>query len=68
MNAKFEWLGLSVARKHVYFYSLLIVGTMFANTMKEQIMPTHSTELQSKASELRQLAEQVATSFDGSRY
>jgi hypothetical protein len=37
MNAKFEWLGIKVARKHVYFYSLLIVGSLFANTIKNQL-------------------------------
>jgi hypothetical protein len=38
MNAKFEWLGFSVARKHVYFYSLLIAATVFVNSMKDQFI------------------------------
>jgi len=66
MNAKFEWFGFSVARKHVYFYSLLIVGSIFANTVKDQFA-SEPSEMQTRCSELRRLAEQVAT-FDGSGY
>jgi hypothetical protein len=67
MNTKLEWFGFSVARKHVYFYSLLILGSIFANTMKEQLLPTDSAEIEARSSELRQLAEQAANSQD-SRY
>jgi hypothetical protein len=59
MNAKIEWFGFSVARKHVYFYSLLILGSVFANTMKDQFIG-QNTETEAMSSELRQLAEQVA--------
>jgi hypothetical protein len=38
MNAKFEWFGFSVARKHVYFYVLLIATSLAANTMKESLL------------------------------
>jgi hypothetical protein len=67
MNTKVEWLGFSVARKHVYFYSLLIVGSIFANTMKDQIIGEDS-ETAAMSSQLRQLAEQAATFEGDSRY
>ncbi|MCI0746007.1 MAG: hypothetical protein L0Y58_11425 [Verrucomicrobia subdivision 3 bacterium] len=35
MDARFEILGFSVARKHAYFYALLLLATLFANTVKE---------------------------------
>lgn len=38
MDAKFEWFGFSVARKHVYFYVVLIASSVFANTMKESLL------------------------------
>lgn len=59
MNAKFEWFGFSVARKHVYFYSLLLAGSMFANTMKEQLLGG-SPERDAALVELNQMSEKVA--------
>ena len=38
MNAKFEWFGLSVARKHIYFYLLLIATSIFTNNVKESLL------------------------------
>ena len=38
MNAKFQWFGFAVARKHVYFYFLLLVATFFANTIKTSLV------------------------------
>jgi hypothetical protein len=38
MNAKFQWFGLSVARRHVYFYLALIVTSVFANSVKDSLL------------------------------
>ena len=38
MNAKFEWFGFAVARKHIYFYLLLIGTSLCANSMKESLL------------------------------
>jgi hypothetical protein len=38
MNAKIEWFGFSVARRHVYFYLALIATSLFANTMKDSLL------------------------------
>jgi hypothetical protein len=59
MNSKFEWFGISVARKHVYFYSLLIVGSIFANTMKEEFVGG-SSETDAALAEFNQMTEKVA--------
>jgi len=66
MNATIEWFGFSVARKHVYFYSLLIVASIFANTIKDQIIDQGETEVAS--SELQELAEQAAAFKANSTY
>jgi len=38
MNAKFEWFGLSVARRHVYFYLALIATSLCANSVKDSLL------------------------------
>ena len=38
MNAKFEWFGFSVARRHVYFYLALIATSLCANSMKDSLL------------------------------
>jgi hypothetical protein len=38
MNAKFEWFGFSVARRHVYFYLALISTSLCANSMKDSLL------------------------------
>lgn len=48
-----------MARKHVYFYSLLLAGSMFANTMKEQLLGG-SPERDAALVELNQMSEKVA--------
>ena len=53
MNSKFQWLGFSVARKHIYFYTLLIATSLLANTVKESLLG--GPVLDSKTTE--QLAE-----------
>ena len=53
MNAKFEWFGFSVARRHVYFYLALITTSLCANSMKDSLLG--ETVLDSRTSE--QLAE-----------
>ena len=53
MNAKFQWFGFSVARKHIYFYTLLIATSLFANVMKDSLLG--GPVLDSKTTE--QLAE-----------
>ena len=53
MNAKFEWFGLSVARRHVYFYLALITTSLCANSMKDSLLG--ETVLDSRTTE--QLAE-----------
>jgi hypothetical protein len=57
MNGRFQWYGFSVARKHVYFYSALIAATLFASTIKHQLI---STEPDPALVELHKLTEQVA--------
>ena len=57
MNAKFEWLGFSVARKHVYFYTLLIAATVFANSMKDQLI---SHQPDPALGQLKKVQEQIA--------
>lgn len=52
MNAKFEWLGLSVARKHVYFYTLLITASLCAHTVKDSLQEKGLSP---------QVAEQIAS-------
>jgi hypothetical protein len=58
MNAKFEWFGMKVARKHVYFYSLLIVGSLFANTVKNEFAGGDS-EGDKALAQLNQVTEQL---------
>ena len=38
MNAKFQWFGFSVARRHVYFYLALITTSLCANSMKDSLL------------------------------
>jgi hypothetical protein len=38
MNARFQCFGFAVARRHVYFYSMLIAATFFANTIKTSLL------------------------------
>ena len=57
MNAKFEWLGFSVARKHVYFYTLLIAATVFVNSMKDQLI---SHQPDPALRHLQKVQEQIA--------
>ena len=67
MNTKLEWFGFSLARKHVYFYSLLIVVSIFANTMKDEIIG-HDVETEAMNAQLRLLAERATTYAADSRY
>jgi hypothetical protein len=45
MNAKFEWFGFSVARKHVYFYAILAATTLAANSVKDSLIGPTDGEL-----------------------
>jgi len=38
MNAKFEWFGFSVARKHIYFYLVLIATSLCVNNLKDSLL------------------------------
>jgi hypothetical protein len=60
MNAKFEWFGFSVARKHVYFYAILLSATLAANAMKDQLVGGPSLDKAALA-ELDRITEQVAS-------
>lgn len=60
MNAKFEWFGFSVARRHVYFYLGLTVATVAANTMKAQFSK-HPSKSSEAMAHLSRISEQVAT-------
>ena len=60
MNAKFEWFGFSVARKHVYFYTMLLLATFAANMMKGQLAGG-SNQDKELLGELSQINEQVAS-------
>jgi len=59
MNAKFEWFGLSVARKHVYFYAMLLLATLAVNAMKER-SADGSNQDETSFAELSRITEQVA--------
>ena len=59
MNAKFEWFGLSVARKHVYFYAMLLLATLAVHTMKDQLVDG-SDQDKSSFAELSRITEHVA--------
>ena len=59
MNAKFEWFGLSVTRKHVYFYAMLLSATLAANAMKESLIGGSSLDKDTLA-ELNSITEQMA--------
>lgn len=59
MNARFECFGFSVARKHVYFYATLLLATLAANTMKEQLAGGSSQAANDSLVELSRFAEQV---------
>lgn len=60
MNARFEWFGFSVARKHVYFYAMLLVATLAAHGMKDQLAGGAHQQKDALA-ELSSITEQVAT-------
>lgn len=60
MNAKFEWFGLSVTRKHVYFYAMLVLATLAANAMKEQVVGG-SNQAEDSLAEVSRITEQVAS-------
>jgi hypothetical protein len=60
MNTKFEWFGFSVARKHVYFYGMLLAVTFAANAMKERVV-AGSSEIDPSVAELSNITEQVAS-------
>lgn len=60
MNAKFEWFGLSVARKHVYFYAMLLLATLAANAMKD-LLAGGSNQDRNSLAELSRITEQVAS-------
>lgn len=55
MNAKFQWFGFSVARKHIYFYTLLIATSLFANTLKDSLLggPVIASETTQQLAEFR---------------
>ena len=65
MNAKFEWFGFSVARRHVYFYLALIATSLCANTMKdsllgENVLDSRTTE---QLAEMRQQLDSAEDSL-----
>jgi len=65
MNTKFEWFGLSVARRHVYFYLALIATSLCANSMKdsllgENVLDSRTTE---QLAEMRQQLDNAQDSL-----
>jgi hypothetical protein len=65
MNAKFEWFGFSVARRHVYFYLALIATSLCANSLKdsllgENVLDSRTTE---QLTEMRQQLGHAEDSF-----
>jgi hypothetical protein len=56
MNAKFEWFGFSVPRRHVYFYTVLIATSLFANTLKDSLLggPMLDTAATDQLTQLRE--------------
>jgi hypothetical protein len=58
MNAKFEWFGFSVARKHVYFYTLLVAVSICANSLKSQLIGPTEAELAS--SQMTEVQDKIA--------
>jgi len=63
MNAKFEWFGFSVARRHVYFYLVLIASSLFANTMKDSLLGENVLDSRT-ITQLEELREHVAEARD----
>ena len=59
MNTKFQWFGLSVARRHVYFYLALIATSVFANSMKDSLLGENVLDPRAtqKLEEMRQQLE-----------
>jgi hypothetical protein len=63
MNAKFEWFGFSVARRHVYFYLALIATSLCANTMKDSLLGENVLDSRTLA-QLEELREQMVDAQD----
>ena len=63
MNAKFEWFGFSVARRHVYFYLALIATSLCANTMKDSLLGENVLDSRTVA-QLEELREHMADAQD----
>ena len=63
MNAKFEWFGFSVARRHVYFYLALITTSLCANTMKDSLLGENVLDSRTVA-QLEELREHMAEAED----
>ena len=63
MNAKFEWFGFSVARRHVYFYLALVATSLCANSMKDSLLGQNV--LDSKATkQLEEMRQQMESAPD----
>jgi hypothetical protein len=63
MNAKFEWFGFSVARRHVYFYLALIATSLCANTMKDSLLGENVLDSRTLA-QLEELREHMVDAQD----
>ena len=65
MNAKFEWFGFSVARRHVYFYLALISTSLCANSIKDSLLGENVLDLKTteQLAEMRQQLENVRDPF-----
>jgi hypothetical protein len=63
MNAKFEWFGFSVARRHVYFYLALIATSLCANTMKDSLLGQNVLDSRT-IEQLAEMRQQLDTAQD----
>jgi hypothetical protein len=66
MNAKFEWFGFSVARRHIYFYLALITTSLCANSMKDSILGENVLDSRTKEqlAEMRQQFDNAEDSLE----
>ena len=63
MNAKFEWFGFSVARRHVYFYLALITTSLGANSMKDSLLGQNVLDFRT-TEQLAEMRQQLDSAQD----
>ena len=64
MNAKFEWFGFSVARRHVYFYLALVATSLCANSMKDSLLGQNVLVDSRATAQLEEMRQQMENAPD----